>query len=154
MNFQHKNFRYVKKQFGEFIREASNGSKQYLRSLAAEKPADQPACFYDDFPSLRDDFHLPEQLETVSRNHHGSPLRISGPVNMWLHYDVRSSVVSLRKVWLITIKGDGECALPNIRHQSCSFVPTKRCSPFSNTAWLVHLTYGRLGRRAEGPGYS
>ncbi|KAL8934106.1 MAG: hypothetical protein Q9211_005402, partial [Gyalolechia sp. 1 TL-2023] len=93
MNFQQKNFSYVKKPFGEFMREASGGSKQYLRSLAAEKPADQPACFYDDFPCLREDFHLPVQLETVSCNHHSSPLRISGPVNMWLHYDVMANIL-------------------------------------------------------------
>ncbi|KAL9030825.1 MAG: hypothetical protein Q9196_001079 [Gyalolechia fulgens] len=93
MNFQQKNFSYVKKRFGEFMREASGGSKQYLRSLAAEKPADQPACFYDDFPCLGEDFHLPVQLETVSCNHHSSPLRISGPVNMWLHYDVMANIL-------------------------------------------------------------
>lgn len=93
MNFQRKNFSYVKKHFGEFIQEASSGSRQYLRSLAAEKPADQPACFYDDFPCLKEDFRLPVQLGTVSRNHYSSPLRISGRVNMWLHYDVMANVL-------------------------------------------------------------
>ncbi|KAL8830090.1 MAG: hypothetical protein Q9170_005893 [Blastenia crenularia] len=93
MNFQHKNFSYVRKQFGEFVSEVSSGSKQYLRSLATDNPVDRPACFYEDFPSLRDDFHLPGQLETISRNHHSSPLRISGPVNMWLHYDVMANVL-------------------------------------------------------------
>lgn len=92
MNFQQKNFQYVKKPFGEFLTECLAGRKQYMRSLSAEKPADQPANFHDDFPELRKDFYLPKQLATVSRNQHSSPLRISGPVNMWLHYDVSSSV--------------------------------------------------------------
>ncbi|KAL8695967.1 MAG: hypothetical protein Q9201_007884 [Fulgogasparrea decipioides] len=94
MNFQHKNFRYVKKPFGEFIQEVHvSGSRQYLRSLAAEKSADEPARFYKDFPALRDDFCLPLQLQTVALNEHSSPLRISGPVNMWLHYDVMANVL-------------------------------------------------------------
>ncbi|KAL8915608.1 MAG: hypothetical protein Q9172_006857, partial [Xanthocarpia lactea] len=93
MNFQMKNFDYVKKPFGEFMHEACNGSPQYLRSLNAEKPAQEPAHFYDDFPSLQDQFQLPQQLETVVRNQHSSPLRISGPVNMWLHYDVMANVL-------------------------------------------------------------
>ncbi|KAL8693601.1 MAG: hypothetical protein Q9218_001601 [Villophora microphyllina] len=94
MNFQHKNFRYVKKPFGDFMKEiCSDGSRQYLRSLAANKPADEPARFYEDFPNLRDDFQIPPQLEMVARNEHSSPLRISGPVNMWLHYDVMANVL-------------------------------------------------------------
>lgn len=89
MNFQHKNFRYARKPFGDFIKKACIGSREYMRSLATNKPADEPAHFYEDFPPLQDDFRLPPQLETVAANEHSSPLRISGPVNMWLHYDVR-----------------------------------------------------------------
>lgn len=96
MNFQRKNFQYVKKPFGQFVTECMRGSKQYMRSLSAEKPADQGAMFRDDYPELRDDFHLPEQLATVARKEHSSPLRISGPVNMWLHYDVRCSYHHLK----------------------------------------------------------
>ncbi|KAL8669856.1 MAG: hypothetical protein Q9168_005573 [Polycauliona sp. 1 TL-2023] len=91
MNFQSKNFQYVKKPFGEFMKEVCDGSPQYLRSLNAEKAAEEPACFSDDFPGVADQFHLPKQLETVVQNQHSSPLRISGPVNMWLHYDVRGN---------------------------------------------------------------
>ncbi|KAL8965063.1 MAG: hypothetical protein Q9197_006689 [Variospora fuerteventurae] len=93
MNFQRKNFQYVKKPFGDFITDCTRGAKQYMRSLSAEKPADQPASFRDDFPELRNDFHLPEQLATVARNEHSSPFRISGPVNMWLHYDVMANIL-------------------------------------------------------------
>ncbi|KAL8769475.1 MAG: hypothetical protein Q9209_004536 [Squamulea sp. 1 TL-2023] len=96
MNFQTKNFQYVKKPFGEFLQEACDGSPQYLRSLNSEKPVEEPARFYDDFPGLQEQFRLPQQLETVVRNEHSSPLRISGPVNMWLHYDiVGTKVVAL-----------------------------------------------------------
>ncbi|KAI4149123.1 MAG: hypothetical protein LQ341_001391 [Variospora aurantia] len=93
MNFQRKNFQYVKKPFGDFITDCTQGAKQYMRSLSAERPADQPASFRDDFPELCNDFHLPEQLATVARNEHSSPFRISGPVNMWLHYDVMANVL-------------------------------------------------------------
>ncbi|KAL8732477.1 MAG: hypothetical protein Q9166_002691 [cf. Caloplaca sp. 2 TL-2023] len=93
MNFQMKDFEYVKKPFGEFIKEAYEGSPQYLRSLNTGKPAEEPARFHDDFPSLQDQFRIPGQLDTVIRNQHSSPLRISGPVNMWLHYDVMANVL-------------------------------------------------------------
>ncbi|KAL8907345.1 MAG: hypothetical protein Q9207_001463 [Kuettlingeria erythrocarpa] len=93
MNFLQKNFTYVKKQFGVFLLQCAAGSKQYMRSLSTEKPADQPANFFQDFPELQEDFHVPEQLAAVSRNHHSSPLRISGPVNMWLHYDAMANVL-------------------------------------------------------------
>ncbi|KAL9000082.1 MAG: hypothetical protein Q9169_001157 [Polycauliona sp. 2 TL-2023] len=93
MNFQTKNFQYVKKSFGTFMKEVCDGSPQYLRSLNAERAAEEPACFADDFPGLSDQFSLPQQLATVARTQHSSPLRISGPVNMWLHYDVMANVL-------------------------------------------------------------
>lgn len=88
MDFQKKNFTYATKPFGAFVAQIKGGSKQYLRSLAAEKPAVKPADFASDFPNLRPDFKLPHQLNTVKQNAHSAPLRISGPVTMWLHYDV------------------------------------------------------------------
>lgn len=88
MNFVTKNFRYVTKSFGDFVEELSKGSKQYLRSLAASKPTETPASISVDFPELSPDFCLPPQLEQVAQKAHSSPLRISGPVTMWLHYDV------------------------------------------------------------------
>ena len=88
MNFQKKNFRYVKKPFGAFIDEISAGAKQYLRSLAADRPADKPASFETDYAEIARDFELPQELSIVSQNAHSSVLRISGPVIMWLHYDV------------------------------------------------------------------
>ena len=141
MNFQMKNFGYVKKPFGEFMHEACNGSPQYLRSLSAEKPAQEPARFYDDFPSLQDQFQLPQQLETVVRNQHSSPLRISGPVNMWLHYDVSGIVTRELIRELIDVEGHGERALPNCRNQGGSAVSTNGCGPFQDTTGLVFLAY-------------
>ena len=88
MNFQAKNFRYTTKPLAQFLDEIANGSQQYLRSLSSEQPSEKPAKFAYDFPELAADFKLPPQLVAASQNAHSSPLRISGPVNMWLHYDV------------------------------------------------------------------
>lgn len=88
MDFTRKNFRYVRKLFGQFIDEINEGSQQYLRSLAIGMPSVKPADFMCDFPELASDFQLPPQLKIVVRDMHSSPLRISGPVVMWLHYDV------------------------------------------------------------------
>ena len=93
MNFQTRNFKYCSKRFGDFVDQITTGSMQYLRSLATERPAEKAANLTEDFPELALDFKLPPQLESVARNAHSSPLRISGPVTMWLHYDVRTSFI-------------------------------------------------------------
>ena len=89
MNFQIKNFKYSTKSFGDFVDQITAGSMQYLRSLSRDRPFEQPTNFAVDFPELATDFRLTPQLEIVAQNTHSSPLRISGPVTMWLHYDVR-----------------------------------------------------------------
>ena len=88
MSFQAKNFSYTTKEFGCFLDEVHAGGRQYLRSISAEEPTKLPANLAVDFPSLKDDFYLPEPLSVVVENAHSSPLRISGPVTLWLHYDV------------------------------------------------------------------
>ncbi|GFF34488.1 hypothetical protein IFM58399_03889 [Aspergillus lentulus] len=93
MNFQAKNFSYVTKTFGDFLDEVHAGARQYLRSISAEQPTKLPANLAADFPGLKDDFKLPEALSFVTENAHSSPLRISGPVTMWLHYDVMANVL-------------------------------------------------------------
>ncbi|KAI9873545.1 MAG: tRNA methyltransferase ppm2 [Pleopsidium flavum] len=93
MSFQAKNFAYVIKAFGTFLDQVTNGQRQYLRSLATEKPADKAAKLSHDFPELAEDFNLPPELALVTENAHSSPLRISGPVAMWLHYDVMANVL-------------------------------------------------------------
>ncbi|KAH6713629.1 hypothetical protein BKA61DRAFT_46079 [Leptodontidium sp. MPI-SDFR-AT-0119] len=92
MDFKFKNFAYTTKRFGDFLDQIQDGQKLYLRSLSAEKPSEQPADITQDFPTISADFQLPKELAVVSENTHSSPLRISGPVNMWLHYDVMANV--------------------------------------------------------------
>ncbi|KAI1300753.1 leucine carboxyl methyltransferase [Xylaria venustula] len=92
MDFTSKNFSYVTKDFASFMKEVELGGKQYLRALSREHPSDLPANIEADFPGLVDDFQLPKELSFVKRNQHSSVLRISGRVNMWLHYDVMANV--------------------------------------------------------------
>lgn len=91
MNFQSKNFAYVTKSFGSFLNEIHAGGPQYLRSISLDQPSKLPAEFVRDFPGLQNDFRLPESMALVRENEHSSPLRISGAVTMWLHYDVSDS---------------------------------------------------------------
>ena len=93
MNFLKKNFVYRKKSMANFIDDITQGSPQYVRSLAAQDPSNKPANLADDFPELKGDFFLPHQLGLVSQNMHSSVLRISGPVDIWLHYDVMANVL-------------------------------------------------------------
>jgi tRNA wybutosine-synthesizing protein 4 len=87
MDFNSKNFSYVVKDFASFMAEAEKGGKQYLRALSEEHPTNQPANLEVDFPTLASDFQLPPELLFVKQNVFSSVLRISGRVNMWLHYD-------------------------------------------------------------------
>ncbi|KAI7777459.1 hypothetical protein LA080_003500 [Diaporthe eres] len=92
MDFNAKNFRYTSMAFGDFAREVRNGARVYLRALSADAPANQPANLAHDFPSLAADFRLPEALNMCLENMHSSVLRVSGQVDMWLHYDVQANV--------------------------------------------------------------
>lgn len=93
MDFNAKNFRYVTKNFGEFIKEIGEGKRLYLRALSKDEPSNLPTQLATDYPSLAKDFILPSQLAYVQDNTFSSVLRISGPVNMWLHYDVSSHLL-------------------------------------------------------------
>ncbi|KAI1780584.1 LCM-domain-containing protein [Hypoxylon cercidicola] len=92
MDFNSKNFAYVTKRFGDMMKEITNGHKLYLRALSEDRPSDQPANIKADFPQLVGDFQLPDELSFVTENEFSSVLRITGPVNMWLHYDVMANV--------------------------------------------------------------
>ncbi|KAI0378418.1 LCM-domain-containing protein [Hypomontagnella monticulosa] len=92
MDFNSKNFAYVTKKFGDMMQEIADGHKLYLRALSGDHPTDQPANIKDDFPQLARDFQLPDELSFVTQNEFSSVLRITGPVNMWLHYDVMANV--------------------------------------------------------------
>lgn len=88
MDFNSKNFRYVTESFRAFMDKASHGQRLYLRSLSEQKPSESPANINVDFPSLAEECALPDELRHVRDNLFSSVLRISGRVNMWLHYDV------------------------------------------------------------------
>ncbi|KAK4228360.1 methyltransferase [Podospora fimiseda] len=92
MDFNAKNFKYVTTEFGDFAKRVARGDKLYLRALSNEKPSEKPAVLAEDFQALAADFVLPEQLSLVEENLFSSVLRLSGPVNMWLHYDVMANV--------------------------------------------------------------
>lgn len=89
MDFIAKNFCYTTQSFEDVIRRAEAGHRVYLRSLSRERPIDQPANINLDFPGLASDFHLPDQMKSIQDSLFSSVLRVSGRVNMWLHYDVR-----------------------------------------------------------------
>ncbi|KAJ9644580.1 tRNA methyltransferase ppm2 [Coniosporium tulheliwenetii] len=93
MTFQTKNFSYTKQAFGDFLKAAESGEKLYLRSVASKQPAKHPTNLGKDFPTIAADFKLPPQLAKVTETMHSSPLRISGPVTLWLHYDVMANVL-------------------------------------------------------------
>ncbi|KAB5583350.1 methyltransferase-like protein [Coniochaeta sp. 2T2.1] len=92
MDFNTKNFGYVTKTFADFADEVRKGNRLYLRALSTEEPSALPANLTNDFPGIAGDFVLPPQLSFVEENTFSSVLRISGPVNMWLHYDVMANV--------------------------------------------------------------
>lgn len=93
MDFQKKNFEYVRQQFGSFIDAIERGERLYLRALSKDSPSNKPTSLVEDFPGIASDFSLPAELDYVVRNAHSSPLRISGPVNIWLHYDTMANVL-------------------------------------------------------------
>jgi tRNA wybutosine-synthesizing protein 4 len=92
MDFQEKNFEYITQEFGAFLDGVERGDHLYLRALSHDARGKTPTKLADDFPTLAPDFHLPRELEFVHEHAHSSPLRISGPVNMWLHYDVMANI--------------------------------------------------------------
>ncbi|KAK6434101.1 tRNA methyltransferase ppm2, partial [Oleoguttula sp. CCFEE 5521] len=93
MDFKSKNFTYETQRFGPFLDAVSAGSKLYLRALSTTSPSEAPTNLATDFPGIAPDFVLPEALSFIQDHHHSSPLRISGPVTMWLHYDVMANIL-------------------------------------------------------------
>lgn len=88
MDFNSKNFKYVTDTFGNIMNKIDAGARLYLRSLSYARPSELPANLEEDFPELVGDFVLPNELSLVKENLFSSILRISGRINMWLHYDV------------------------------------------------------------------
>lgn len=111
MDFLSKNFRYKTQTFQEFARDIDDGKKLYLRALSADKPSNSPAKLNVDFPTIAKDFVLPPHLAFVEDKQFSSVLRISGPVNMWLHYDVsfphpRELKYSILRQPIVYIRGE------------------------------------------------
>ncbi|KAF2829281.1 LCM-domain-containing protein [Ophiobolus disseminans] len=93
MTFKDKNFQYVKRSTADFLDGIAQGSKAYLRAVSSTQPNKLPTRLEDDFPTIANDFSLPDVFDIVKSNCHSSPLRISGPVSLWLHYDVLSNIL-------------------------------------------------------------
>jgi tRNA wybutosine-synthesizing protein 4 len=93
MTFQTKNFSYLKSPFGEFINSVSHGAQSYLRSVSTIQPGKHPTLLSRDFPTISPDFHLPPIFHSINETIHSSPLRISGPLTLWLHYDVLANIL-------------------------------------------------------------
>ena len=84
---QERNFEYETSSFDDFMDAVAAGERQYFRALAASDHK-KPANFHEDFAGIAQDFTIPSELTLISKQLHSSVLRISGPVAMWLHYDV------------------------------------------------------------------
>ena len=93
MTFKDKNFSYVKRSFGDFIDGIANGAQTYLRAVSSAQPNKLPTKLEDDFPTISADFQIPEVLNVIKDTLHSTPLRVSGPVALWLHYDVLANVL-------------------------------------------------------------
>lgn len=94
MNFQRKDFSYQNLAFEDFLDALQDRERHlYLRSLAAKNPSSSPTKLEEDWPEIRNDFHLPDQLRGIEPHIHSSPLRISNDTSMWLHYDVMANVL-------------------------------------------------------------
>ncbi|KAH8728730.1 hypothetical protein GQ44DRAFT_757142 [Phaeosphaeriaceae sp. PMI808] len=93
MTFKDKNFEYMRRSTSEFLDGIAQGSKSYLRAISSSQPNKLPTKLDEDFPSISADFKLPEIFDVVTSSLHSSPLRISGPVSLWLHYDVLSNIL-------------------------------------------------------------
>ncbi|CAN9197823.1 unnamed protein product [Alternaria sp. RS040] len=93
MTFKDKNFSYIKRSVSDFLGGIAQGSHAYLRAVSSSQPNKLPTKLEEDFPTISNDFRIPTLCNIVRENYHSSPLRISGPVTLWLHYDVLSNIL-------------------------------------------------------------
>lgn len=102
LSFVEKNFRYKTMNLDEMIARAigDDGEKYYLRSIGKNSRVD-PSNFMEDFPSISNDFKIPEFLSSnPAWRMHSSVLRISSPnLTLWTHYDVFDNI-------LVQVKGE------------------------------------------------
>lgn len=96
MTFGSKNFTYEKRSVSTFFDNIKNGAPSYLRAISSTQPNKLPTRLEDDFSTIAADFQIPSLCRSVinETTYHSSPLRISGPVSLWLHYDVHPNILS------------------------------------------------------------
>ncbi|KAL1655915.1 tRNA methyltransferase ppm2 [Didymella pomorum] len=96
MTFRTKNFTYEKRSVSSFFSSISKGASSYLRAISSTQPNKLPTRLEDDFSPIAADFNIPTLCRSVINDdtYHSSPLRISGPVSLWLHYDVHPNILS------------------------------------------------------------
>jgi tRNA wybutosine-synthesizing protein 4 len=155
MTFASKNFQYIKSPFGAFIDDlsastADSPSYTYLRATSTTQATKQPTSLSEDFPEIAGDFILPDVFREVKENQHSSPLRISGPVALWLHYDVLANI-------LCQIRGKKTLQLyppSDVKH--LSYPPGGSSSnidvhdPTPRDAWLLRHTHPRIATLEPG----
>lgn len=93
MDFLSKNFAYKTIPFAALLESIEDRAHVYMRAVSLEKASEKPTTLIQDWPWLAEDFKLPAELVEVTENSHSSVLRLSGPVTMWLHYDVMANVL-------------------------------------------------------------
>ncbi|KAF1846610.1 LCM-domain-containing protein [Cucurbitaria berberidis CBS 394.84] len=93
MTFKDKNFQYAKESVADFLDGIAQGSQAYLRAVSSSQANKLPTKLEDDFPTIAADFRIPDVFDIVKSRYHSSPLRISGPVSLWLHYDVLANIL-------------------------------------------------------------
>ncbi|KAH6604968.1 hypothetical protein Trco_006675 [Trichoderma cornu-damae] len=98
LDFNSKNFAYVMDSFGSIMNKLQSGAKVYLRALSRKRPSETPTKLEEDFPYLAEDFALPSEMAYVKDRLFSSVLRLSGRVNMWLHYDFALSQLLANKL--------------------------------------------------------
>jgi len=137
LSFRSKNFRYESVPFNRFVEQAAAGKHVYLRAISATLPSKLPACLERDFPEIASDFIIPSSMKFARENMHSSVLRISGHINMWLHYDVMANI-------LCQIRGSKHITLfPPSSIRGLNMMPGETTSDLDcfgdNVRELVHL---------------
>lgn len=96
LSFMQKNFKYRTMNLDEMISKSIENSeeKYYLRSLGRNARVNA-SNFIVDYPSISNDFKIPEFLiEDSDFKIHSSVLRISSPnLTLWTHYDVYDNIL-------------------------------------------------------------
>lgn len=100
---------------------------------------------FEDFPTLAPDFVLPPELSLVEENIFSSVLRVSGPVNMWLHYDVSSPNLSFPLAHSSPAyklnAGHGKRLLSNSRIKETRAIPAVGRRAPGLCAWSIELQH-------------